>query len=281
MAKQSVRANPATLPEQARATLYPIIEDIIASNTSSNEPYISRDDIATHLINREVSRQIIVSSIKEEFQNDEDVIWGKAANYVDFLNRDITAVAPLSRKWNDGFYVRKQLSRRHPITKALGKTYFMAISNSTIENDTEEMISRIELAKAGIEKTEKIQLLKARIGQGAFREYLIDYWQGCAVTKCKEIGLLRASHIKPWRYSDDFERLDPFNGLLLIPNLDAAFDKGYISFDDQGRILISPCLDEKEISILGINQEMRVRASLIHIKHRVYLKYHRDNRFKK
>ena len=51
--------------------------------------------------------------------------------------------------------------------------------------------------------------------------------------------LLVASHIKPWSISDANEKLDIHNGLLMCPNHDKLFDRGYISFDDTGRILIS------------------------------------------
>ena len=52
--------------------------------------------------------------------------------------------------------------------------------------------------------------------------------------------MLVASHIKPWSSSSNVERLDPFNGLILTPNLDRAFDRGFITFDEDGAILVSP-----------------------------------------
>jgi len=83
--------------------------------------------------------------------------------------------------------------------------------------------------------TEKDALVKARRGQGKFREAVLSYWGNCAVSNCSELFLLRASHIKPWKDSTNTERLDRYNGLLLNPNLDAAFDKGLISFADDGK----------------------------------------------
>jgi len=104
--------------------------------------------------------------------------------------------------------------------------------------------------------TEKHNLVKCRIGQGTFREKLINLWNGCSVTKFKNIEILIASHIKPWSKSSNEERLDVFNGLLLTPNLDKLFDKGYISFQDNGKILISESL--KHFELLGITTDMRV-----------------------
>jgi hypothetical protein len=118
--------------------------------------------------------------------------------------------------------------------------------------------------------TEKEELIKCRMGQGKFRNKLIKYWNGCSVTDYKNIDLLVASHIKPWRNSSDKERLDLFNGLLLIPNLDRLFDIGYISFDDEGRIIISEELEDYKI--LGINKNMKIN---IQEEHKKYLDYHR------
>jgi putative restriction endonuclease len=73
-----------------------------------------------------------------------------------------------------------------------------------------------------ISQTEKLRLVAARVGQGDFRKSLIAEWDGCAVTRTGNTDLPRASHIKPWRLCNNHERLDPKNGLLLIPNLDAA-----------------------------------------------------------
>ncbi|MCY1312944.1 hypothetical protein D9M70_634180 [compost metagenome] len=90
--------------------------------------------------------------------------------------------------------------------------------------------------------------------------------------------LLRASHIKPWRAASPVERLDPFNGLLLTPNLDLAFDQGLISFDDSGRILLGSDLDPASASALNITPELRLRH--IEPRHRDYLAWHREYLFR-
>jgi predicted restriction endonuclease len=77
-----------------------------------------------------------------------------------------------------------------------------------------------------------------------------------------------ASHIKPWAKSNNEERLDPYNGLLLLANIDKAFDLGYISFDDRGLILISEQLDDYQS--LGINEQMNV---LLAKQHQDYLAF--------
>ncbi|MCI6530224.1 MAG: HNH endonuclease, partial [Mesosutterella sp.] len=78
--------------------------------------------------------------------------------------------------------------------------------------------------------TERRELHLARIGQGIYRQRLLKFWhEKCAVTGFSNPDMLLASHIKPWRLSDNCERLDPCNGLLLSPALDRAFDRGFIT----------------------------------------------------
>ncbi len=122
-----------------------------------------------------------------------------------------------------------------------------------------------------INETNKISLVKCRIGQGTFRQKLIGYWGCCSATKFKDTSLLIASHIKPWKASTNTERLDVFNGLLLTPNLDKAFDNGLVTFDDNGKIKISPQLLEPEK--LGIFTGQNVSLAPEHLK---YLSFHRD-----
>lgn len=121
-------------------------------------------------------------------------------------------------------------------------------------------------------RTEKEQLMKARLGQGLFRQALIDYWGHCAVSGCTLVSVLRASHIKPWREASNAERLDPFNGLLLAPNIDALFDKALISFARDGAILISKKLSARDRLALGIDAGFSVPTTP---RHEPYLSLHR------
>lgn len=126
--------------------------------------------------------------------------------------------------------------------------------------------------------TERDSIVKARIGQGMFRQSLIDYWKKCAVTGCTEAPLLRASHIKPWAKASLAERLSLYNGLLLSPTLDACFDSGFVSFDDEGNILISTRLSKENAQALSIHSEMQLQK--IEPEHKTYLAYHRENIYK-
>ncbi|WP_232240190.1 HNH endonuclease [Bacillus tropicus] len=95
-----------------------------------------------------------------------------------------------------------------------------------------------------LDQTEKEQVIKSRIGQSIFKKNLLKNEEKCKLCGVSDKHFLIASHIKPWSQSNHRERLDINNGLLLCPNHDALFDKGYISFGDDGRILISNSLDE-------------------------------------
>jgi hypothetical protein len=139
-----------------------------------------------------------------------------------------------------------------------------------VEKDIDDILLSVETSI-----TEKSNFIKARVGQGGFRQKLVLYWKGCSVTGFKETSLLVASHIKPWSVSNNKERLDPFNGLLLTPNLDKVFDLGLISFDQTGKIMISPFLRETEK--LGISATFTL---LMSVRHEPYMKFHRKEVFR-
>lgn len=130
--------------------------------------------------------------------------------------------------------------------------------------------------------TTRQALIQARDGQGKFRsDVLINCDNKCCVTGCEIPFLLRASHVKPWKNSNDRERLDYNNGLMLIGTLDLAFDKGLISFHDNGRIIISDRYLEQLRSI-GIDSSLGIiNSNLISSIMKEYLSYHRENIFDK
>jgi hypothetical protein len=127
--------------------------------------------------------------------------------------------------------------------------------------------------------TEVERLRKERIGQNVFRSALMDYWEkSCAVTVVQNPTLLRASHIIPWATCEsDKERLNVHNGLLLVATLDAAFDAGLITFEDDGRILISGKLSERDQISSGIGQHMRLTRMNDEVRKR--LAWHRAHLF--
>ncbi|MDF1822640.1 MAG: HNH endonuclease [Alcanivoracaceae bacterium] len=131
-----------------------------------------------------------------------------------------------------------------------------------------------------IPETERRALLKARIGQGQFRKALFAKSQGgaCLITGVSKPEHLVASHIKPWRNGSNDERLDPENGFLLTPSIDHLFDKGFISFENDGRIIPSEAAEIDTLTKMGIPMAERAfRARMFSEGERRYLDYHREN----
>jgi putative restriction endonuclease len=128
--------------------------------------------------------------------------------------------------------------------------------------------------------TEAERVVIQRIGQDIFREALIEFWNGrCPVTGIDEPLLLRASHIKPWADClTDAERLDVYNGLLLAAHLDAAFDAGLISFDEDGNLILSPGLSRENAAGLGLEPSRRLRLSTPHLP---FMHWHRKTVFER
>lgn len=147
--------------------------------------------------------------------------------------------------------------------------YLEDVTGQAITDDIDQI-----LGDNRIPVTEKSTLISTRIGQGQFRKSLIEYWKGCSVTQHQNTRILIASHIKPWSKSEQAERLDPFNGLLLLPNLDKVFDLGYITFDVSGKIKISAQLENA--AGLGIQPDMIVNLT---VRHHEFMAYHRDVQF--
>jgi hypothetical protein len=146
----------------------------------------------------------------------------------------------------------------------------------------DELLYEFERQTKDLPQTTEVErLVVLRVGQDVFRSGLIRYWEGrCAVTGLSEPELLRASHIKPWAKCDTaHERLNVFNGLLLAVHLDAAFDRGFITFDDEGMMLISPSLSADDGAHLGLRSGLKLRR--LEDGHRSALAWHRSVHFRR
>ena len=154
------------------------------------------------------------------------------------------------------------------IKSALNKYLAFALNNKDVSNTVNDIAL---IADVGTTTRTEIE---TRLGQGKYRKDLIALWRKCAVTEFDRVDLLIASHIKPWSQSADSERIDPFNGLLLNPTLDKLFDRGYISFADEGSLMISPLLSERDISQLGLSRTMKLYK--VEEGCLPYLEFHRE-----
>jgi hypothetical protein len=137
-----------------------------------------------------------------------------------------------------------------------------------------------ELGRLEDRGTEVERLVRQRVGQDVFREALLDYWGGaCAVTGLALPDVLRASHAKPWAdCTSDEERLDVFNGFLLAAHLDALFDRGLITFDAGGGMVIATCLASDHRTLLHLDEGLRLRWMAP--EHLPFLQWHREYVFR-
>jgi predicted restriction endonuclease len=133
-----------------------------------------------------------------------------------------------------------------------------------IREDAQNLLQDLSAIQGNtkISSTIRQQLIDARLGQGSYRRGLEKIFQDCcAVTGLKLGQLLRASHILAWKDSNDSERVDPNNGLLLSANLDALFDQHMITFDQIGRLRISRSIASTDLSLLGPLQDLRTKPT--------------------
>lgn len=208
------------------------------------------------------------------------VVAPPTGGYVLHLQAHTPALLPeMSRTFNQqsaaaGFVAESEAGLAALLRRAAGLARALP---SQAAQDYEASVA-IQLARlpAGIGGTEVERLVRQRVGQQKFREAMLDYWGGaCAVTGIALPEVLRASHAKPWSECDsDAERLDVFNGFLLVANLDALFDRFLISFDDGGGLLASPRLNPVEATLLGLVPGLTLRW--LTDSHRGYLTWHRD-----
>lgn len=126
--------------------------------------------------------------------------------------------------------------------------------------------------------TEQEQIVFSRLGQGNFRRNVVRLWGSCSITGLQNVSLLRASHIKPWKDSDNQERLTPYNGLLLIPDYDFLFDRGYISFETNGSVMVSSRLSPFARKVFDVKEDLRLRK--VFPENKEYLDFHRSTIFK-
>lgn len=115
-------------------------------------------------------------------------------------------------------------------------------------------------------------IVKARLTQNKFRKALLDSRGKCQICGIDIPELLIASHIKPWAISDDDEKVDVNNGLLLCANHDRLFDRNLISFDKEGKLIISNVIDKNAYEKLNLSPKFTLTVSEESEK---YLYYHR------
>jgi hypothetical protein len=211
----------------------------------------------------------------------------KPKNFIEQINPLLPKkYSPLSHKTGNG-------NQKAYLSKISEKLFNLIIKRSKFNTELEtksfsndDLIIKIENSiedsiknDSSLDQTEKDRIIKARIGQGKFRKDLFKIYPICIVSGITKPKLLIASHIKPWRACEtNDERLDKYNGLLLSPHIDCLFDKGFISFKGDGKILISSILTNEEIEVFNLKNRV-LEAKPFRNEQKSYLEYHRNNVF--
>lgn len=150
------------------------------------------------------------------------------------------------------------------------------VSQKDLPKRKKRVIKNLEKIKQSIQnlsETEREIIYKQRIGQGLFKELLCNkYNDTCAICDITTPNMLIGSHIKEWSKCSNLEKLDENNGLLLCAHHDALFDKHLISFEDDGSLIISTTLSEKEKATLGLVDELNIDVAE---DMKSYLSWHR------
>lgn len=205
-----------------------------------------------------------ISKLSEPILIDEE-FWGKLIPQVDSVHG-----------WSN--FKESFCPQKDNLSKILYKEtttvfdYFIGNDNSV------EVIGDDFDADPKLRDTEKVQLRKARIGQGIYKSRLELVEKHCRITGVSHAKYLIASHIKPWKVSNNEERLDGNNGLLLSPHIDLLFDKGFISFQDNGELIVSQHVQE---GIMDKWDILEKNYGLFNSNQKIYMAYHRKNVFEK
>jgi hypothetical protein len=130
-----------------------------------------------------------------------------------------------------------------------------------------------------VRETERLAIVRARVGQGLFKERVSMIETKCRVTGVENPVHLVASHCKPWRDSTNEERLDGESGLLLTPSIDHLFDRGFIGFENNGKLIISPVAHRPSLERMGVQTDKIVNVGGFSLGQKQFLDFHRNSVF--
>jgi putative restriction endonuclease len=152
----------------------------------------------------------------------------------------------------------------------------MQAENADVETWEHHIESKIE-SNPQLSDTERQALIVARRGQGLFKQRVMEIEDHCRITGVTNRIHLRASHCKPWRDSTNPERLNGENGLLLTPTMDHLFDRGFISFEDSGTLIVSPVAHVPSLNRMGVLTDRVLNVGTFTQGQKQFLEYHRNS----
>ena len=263
---------PSVRPERKKVNTYWYFDKVSFSNSDSNNITFKTQNYSSTFENWITENHSQITKLS------------KYVGAIRTISNDLKALSEVSdlfeiinisllKKLRDLYLSTPELNRKNVKGNRMYSRAFDLYIDFASSNDICRDI--LQIANTDTKDTQKETLILARLGQGKYRSELIKIWRGCAVSGYSDTSLLIASHIKPWSPSSNSEKLDPYNGFLLLPNYDKLFDKGLISFDDAGNILISEHI--KEHKKLGVSIDLKIKLKE---QNKAYLEYHRENVFK-
>jgi putative restriction endonuclease len=152
----------------------------------------------------------------------------------------------------------------------------MLAENADLEMWEHHIESEIE-SNRQLPETDREALIVARRGQGLFKQRVMELENRCRITGVTNPIHLRASHCKPWRDSSNEERLNGENGLLLTPTMDHLFDRGFISFEDSGLVIVSPVAHAPSLNRMGVATDRVINVGMFTQGQKQFLDYHRES----
>jgi predicted restriction endonuclease len=154
------------------------------------------------------------------------------------------------------------------------------VAKSLYSDDLDYWEHKLELeiiSDKSVRETERLSIIRARVGQGLFKERVNLIETKCRITGVENHVHLIASHCKPWRDSNNEERLNGENGLLLTPSIDHLFDRGFISFENSGTLIISPVAHHSSLLRMGVNTKEIVNVGGFSSCQKKFLDFHRKH----
>ena len=236
-----------------------VLEDFsewMRENTTLSESSIGKYSRAVNTISEEMEEKgVIFKSLLEMSSLELEIFIDKIFRNVDFIAKNTKG----DRMYSIGL---KQFRSYKKVESAINPSKLDVIS----------MIDSYDTMK----ETERVSVVKSRIGQGLFRDSLLEKYNcSCIITGINEKRLLVASHVKPWAVCNNVERLSSENGLLLSPTFDKLFDSGLITFSENGKLFISSYLQKATIEKLSVADgkifDLKMTSELAH-----NLQYHQE-----
>lgn len=258
-----------------KSDLQKYLEETKAEYLKPEQPYLNKQDLPNLWLERKAKIDGLPEKI--EFEVIEQTQISGPRVYVNSSDNAYKIIRELSLPNITFISVVKLLDDDGRLSYyfRLFADYFGEVEHPyTIEKEEEEII------ESDIPKEEKKQLIKARIGQGEYRTKLLAECPRCPITLVSDDRLLIASHIKPWASSNEFEKTDPKNGFMLTPTFDRLFDRGFLSFTDDKRTILSPFLSNMTYSMLGVSDN-KIISHLPIEGREMYMEYHRNEILKK